>query len=451
MKKEIFIFILVVFCFFGVVSAAHSSTPAIASIDVGSTETITVDIQNTGASPITQVTITFPVSFTFQTGSEGTDSLGSFSSSTTSVSWDNATSLINVSATQQFSFDVYTATLGSFTFTINSVDDSTTLNVTVLDAEAPIVSLVNPTDNFVVENTDVSFGLRCSDNVYVSVLQLWTNTSGSWAMYDEKLNPGNDVLWEEEVTDLVEGPYRWDAYCEDSSGNAAWASSEREFRIDLTNYDPSSSYEDIILVLNKELVSGYKDELALAQEFQFLMGNEYHTLRLVQIGKNTTKVQIASLNENVVFTVGDIKKFEFTNDNFYDLSVQLHSVDTENETAEFTLKSLNESIPVAVAVSENGTSEHLNVSENGTEGNTSTNDSGGSLLGISEGGFVSGEEGSPIPWIVMGGIIVIAFVVAFMLYNMKKGGGSSLKVTPDMNEPSSSEEGHLDAQYSPGT
>ena len=73
-------------------------------------------------------------------------------------------------------------------------------------------------------------------------------------------------------------------------------------------------------------------------------------------------INISSI-EQVTLNIGDLKKFDITDDGFYDLSVKLNSITTPK--INLTIQSIKEQIVVS-STNGTGTSDPLNQSVNGT-------------------------------------------------------------------------------------
>ena len=115
-------------------------------------------------------------------------------------------------------------------------------------------------------------------------------------------------------------------------------------------------------VLNDEqFKQGYTQELKKGDKIKVNISGEYHFINLTSISSSSVQITITSTPQTAILSIGDIKKFDITNDNYYDLSVKLDSISNSTK-AKLFVKALYEKIPEEVvgtgkAVEEKGTEE----------------------------------------------------------------------------------------------
>jgi len=418
-KRGIVFFVLVLVFVINYLSAEHIVTPTSFNIDEDDTTFFSISIENTdsgGSVEIKNITIVRPISFSFQTGSEGTDATASFTTSGVSVSWVNSSVLVNERETKQFWFSAIPSTPGNYNLIVTSISDSRNsvinLPVVVHDVNNPNASFgTNPVDDLESTTNSTTFNLKCTDNFHVKTLQLWGNWGNSW--HAEKTNSSyvNNSVWSILVSNLDPGSYSWGVYCEDDEGNSDWTDENRTLHI---AWDPKlgtpSGTGIVYTILDKDLTKGYKKKINLADQFKFLINDTYHTVKFIEMTNSTTKVDVTSELQRVVLSLSQSKKFELTGDNYYDLSVTLNSLDFDKKTAEFTLKSISEEIEDQVGIIGNNTN---NVSDINNSNTSSQNNSGSSNNQFDRTGS---------SWfIIVGVIVVIAAIIGFLLYQMKRG------------------------------
>ncbi|MCX6742563.1 MAG: hypothetical protein NTX24_05355 [Candidatus Pacearchaeota archaeon] len=120
-----------------------------------------------------------------------------------------------------------------------------------VDTTSPTISFgTNPVDNYNSNSSNVTFDITCSDNVGVNTIQLWTNTTGTWAANYSNSSYINHTWLNITVTGIPQGQnYKWAVYCNDTSGNSN-ITTNRTLNVDLTapiasvGTNPIDNYND---------------------------------------------------------------------------------------------------------------------------------------------------------------------------------------------------------------
>lgn len=73
------------------------------------------------------------------------------------------------------------------------------------------------------------------------------------------------------------------------------------------------------------------------------INNQEHYIGVQELTTTSATIEVSSTSQVVVFNIGDEKKFDVTEDGYYDLKVKLNSI--ESEKADVTITSINEKIP----------------------------------------------------------------------------------------------------------
>lgn len=95
-------------------------------------------------------------------------------------------------------------------------------------------------------------------------------------------------------------------------------------------------------VRGEQLSAGYARELFVHDRFKFAMENETHYVVLLKVTATTVTIGILSEVQQATLTVGELKKFEITGDEYYDLSVELNSI--VGSKARLTIKEIHDLI-----------------------------------------------------------------------------------------------------------
>lgn len=115
----------------------------------------------------------------------------------------------------------------SYNWSVWCNDSANNTNITAnrtfsVDSTIPLaVQGTNPTDgyNSVSSSTNATFDIQCSDNVAVSMIQLWTNTTGTWKANYTNSSYTNNTWLNVTVAGIPDGQnYKWAVWCNDTSG-----------------------------------------------------------------------------------------------------------------------------------------------------------------------------------------------------------------------------------------
>jgi PGF-pre-PGF domain-containing protein len=103
------------------------------------------------------------------------------------------------------------------------------------DATAPTVTLNTPADFFNTSSQSIIFNATAFDDINLTNMTLYTNTTGSWIANVTNSSPINNTQSNFTVDGIPEGKnYLWNVYACDNSSNCAYATSNRSFNVDLT-------------------------------------------------------------------------------------------------------------------------------------------------------------------------------------------------------------------------
>jgi hypothetical protein len=127
---------------------------------------------------------------------------------------------------------------------------------------------------------------------------------------------------------------------------------------------------------------------------------------VVGLTNTTATINVSSIPQQAVFNIGDVKKFDVTNDSYYDLSVKLNSIALSK--ANITVTSIHEQIP-ATAPAPVVTPTTSEVPSGGQQVTNVTGGIGGQILNL-----------PVILWWVILVVIIIAIVVIILLVRKKK-------------------------------
>ncbi len=96
-----------------------------------------------------------------------------------------------------------------------------------------------------------------------------------------------------------------------------------------------SFWTSTYLVSDEEFLQGFTKERGVGERFRVIIDNESHYVGVVDLNTENGKVTInvSSEMQQANLLVGDLRRFEVTNDSYYDLSVKLNSINSTSEKA----------------------------------------------------------------------------------------------------------------------
>ena len=109
---------------------------------------------------------------------------------------------------------------------------------------------------------------------------------------------------------------------------------------------------------------GYTKSLSSGDKIKFSIGTEAHYVTASEITKSSAKITVSSTPQIVTMSIGEEKKFDVTNDGYYDLSVKLNSI--KGSKASIIAKSIYEKAPAAPSAVEETPQEEVTQETTGT-------------------------------------------------------------------------------------
>ena len=124
----------------------------------------------------------------------------------------------------------------------NGVNTATAVNRTLyIDNTNPTASFgTNPINVRNASSASIIFDFKCSDNFNASVMRLWGNWSGSWAVNSTNSSVLNNTFSNITLS-LSDGVYLWVVYFNYTAGNVDWTDTNRTLIVDTTNPTASAS------------------------------------------------------------------------------------------------------------------------------------------------------------------------------------------------------------------
>ncbi len=218
------------------------------------------------------------------------------------------------------------------------------------------------------------------------------------------------------------GTFSFGCTVTDNAGNVG--SSTATYVVEQTYVSPSSGGSSTTTfwtrgtfsISEEEFEQGHTAGVQEKQRFKIKVEEENHYVGVRELDLTTAKIEVSSDAQEKTLAVGEEWKVEITGDNFYDLKVELDSI--ENNKANIFVQSINEEAPQQPAETSAEGENDRNTGAQITGNVADENEEGGSLSWI---------------WILIGGILIVGIIVfVFFLRKNKNfissfGGGFSSK------------------------
>ncbi|MDP3027458.1 MAG: hypothetical protein Q8N63_07130 [Nanoarchaeota archaeon] len=146
-----------------------------------------------------------------------------------------------------------------------------------------------------------------------------------------------------------------------------------------------------------QLSSGYTNELKSNERVKLTIASQVHYVSVSSLTATSATINVASTPQTATLNIGETKKFDVTEDGYYDLSAKLNSIKANK--ADITIKSINEKIP---APAESVPSETAQAPSTATTGE------------------LPEETPTNLTWLWILGIIVVVLIVAWIVYSKSK-------------------------------
>jgi hypothetical protein len=287
------------------------------------------------------------------------------------------------------------------------------INLTGEDSESPNITLIAPSNsvsattasyNFTFNVSDINDVDNCSLIIDGGVINILTSVSRTDVngMYNDSFS----------VAD-----HTWSINCSDASGNVS-NSAQRSFTVTsddsgstggTTGGTTTSYWSMTYLASATDLISnGYVKELSIKRRIKIIISNtttnSTHYVGLINLTNTTATINVSSTPQQAIFNVGNSKKFDVTENSYYDLEVTLNSIN--NSKANITIRSIREVVPSTTPTTNNSSTTIDPVTipdpEPGTAGASEEN-----------------EEKSPVWMWIFIVVLIIGLMVGVIIYWIK--------------------------------
>ncbi|MCK4552995.1 hypothetical protein KAT80_02225 [Candidatus Pacearchaeota archaeon] len=103
-------------------------------------------------------------------------------------------------------------------------------------------------------------------------------------------------------------------------------------------------------ISDNQFTNGYTQQLATKGRIKFKVGGTTHQAGVLELTETTVKIEVSSTPQEATLAIGDVRKFDVDEDEYYDVVVTLNSI--LDGKANITVKSINELITVETEAEE---------------------------------------------------------------------------------------------------
>jgi hypothetical protein len=243
---------------------------------------------------------------------------------------------------------------GAYNVTVHSTDyagnnNNTMVNSFAIDNNGPVITLISPEEGDLILGTtaadNFTFNVAIPSTVIISSCSLLINNEVQSSTSSISTTSENGIY----KSSISTGDYTWKIRCTDAAG-VTTNSDSRSFSVGWLSGGggggASSTWASTYVLTNDQFASGMTKELGTKGRFKFTIGNADHSIGVMSLTASTATINVSSTPQQATLSIGEEKKFDVTNDNFYDVYVKLNSI--ANSKANMTIRSLHEQIPVAL-------------------------------------------------------------------------------------------------------
>jgi len=280
------------------------------------------------------------------------------------------------------------------------------VNATANDTNGNIV--VSDTMNITLDNTDPSISFSCSPSTANLEQTVTCTCTGS-----DNLDADPSESFTENPDTDASGTFTTTCTVTDDAGNSVSSDFEYRVRSDPSGSSSSSTtdsgdWDATFVVSDEQFIEGYSKSLEEKERLKVRVDGEEHYVGIIDWDEDKVVINVSSIPQQAEFNVGDSKRFEVSNDSYYDILVTLVEIDADNEEAKINVRSIHEEFE----------DRSQTTIANGVE---DTGDAAGSN---GETGELDDEinrgNKSWIVWLITVIILIAIVIVSFVLYNKYK-------------------------------
>jgi len=224
------------------------------------------------------------------------------------------------------------------------------------ETDTPTISLLSPANSYSEESSSatINFQFNVTDESSIANCTLYLSSTA----YQNTSAINKSIANTISVAGITPATYTWSVNCTDTLNNIG-NSSTRTLTITAPAAVSTSStgggiaqpieWTNTFTYDNKELIEKepLTRDLEAKNRIRVLVGKEKHYVGVKEIINETVHIEVASTPQEAILKIGESKKFDVTDDGFYDIEVSLNGI--INNKARITIKGIYEEIPAEQA------------------------------------------------------------------------------------------------------
>ena len=276
----------------------------------------------------------------------------------------------------------YNITVWANDTTLNNVNNSEYIKIRV-DNTAPSTTVTKTSSSInsitlAVSITESGSGIQtCTcDRGTASV----SGSGNSWTVIESSMDQGNSATYTVTCTD----------YAGLSSSYALTTSTDTSGGV--TTGGGGTSRATTYTATEEQFKEGYTKSLGTNDKISVKIEDDTHQVSVSGVTASTATITVSSTPQTATLNIGDIRRFDVTDDSYYDVQATLNSI--SNNKADITIKSIHEEVTVETTAEE----QEKEAGVAGVEEEIKAN-----LLWL---------------WILVAVIVIV--IIAFIIYKKKK-------------------------------
>ncbi|MFH1326989.1 MAG: NosD domain-containing protein [archaeon] len=199
--------------------------------------------------------------------------------------------------------------------------------------------------NSVFVNSSNNIGLNKSANItlysisYTDPKPQYSSSGSTYTDCTSTTNPVCTELSYNSTTDIYVFNVSHFTYFKTAEGYTAPESSSSSSSSGGTS---TTFWKATYAISEEQFKQGYTKELTAKSRIRIAINNSYHYVGIIELTDTTAKINVSSNPQQATFLIGDLRKFDVTENNYYDLAITLNSI--FDSKANITIKGISEEV-----------------------------------------------------------------------------------------------------------
>jgi outer membrane protein assembly factor BamB len=246
------------------------------------------------------------------------------------------------------------------------------------DTTSPKVDFVLPEDLASQSSGSIGFQYNVYDNSTIINCTLTINGTANSITANSSAIANTNIIY----ATLAVGNYTWSVNCTDIAGNmgntsfrrlnVSSSSSSSQDSSSSSSSSSSGFWTNTISISQKQLDTGYYKDALKKTKIQFkINGSSYYFIGVIDLTTTTATIN-SSKDQRFVLSTGEEEKFDFTNDGYYDIALNILSIN--NSKVNLSISQIYEKISTEPVITTTTTNDTLTSNLNSTNNSTMSNE-----------------------------------------------------------------------------